>query len=366
MHSGNSHPGGFGIANGVGGASRGWHARRETRPAAPDRSAWAGRRGANTPRAHPAGAAHGTGRGQGSRDGAEGRSKSAVRPGWGQVGATEVHPTTRPGHPGASHPGGSEGPSGVANDGGGSGRASQPPDSWDSNLGRPHRMEGAERLRPMQAATGPRGASRGPDARYLRSGAPNLDRPWTSARARAAEAPPHHPIVASRKVPPRGFQWAERHCKRSGAGTCVPRGGRSGLAQEGPESRAAPPLSTPGGDADEADQRTNGPKAGRVERRRAGAMEQAQHVRRKPAGGPGPCGRGDPYHPGGASRQAPPRGFRRIERHCKRVGDGMCIPWAPRTGLAQWGHESQAALPLRTGGRSTGREDGARTGRQGA
>ncbi|EHA8591412.1 hypothetical protein COCNU_scaffold051126G000020 [Cocos nucifera] len=174
-----------------GGASRGWHARWETRPAAPDRSAWVGRRGANTPHVHPTNArgrvgttvtpttlaghpnkphgggskgqsgianglgpgraslghgardlrrgdpnlgtlctigraadeaarrAHGTGRGQGSHDGAEGRSKSAVRPGWGQVGAAEVHPTTRPGHPGASHPGGSEGPSGVANGGGG-------------------------------------------------------------------------------------------------------------------------------------------------------------------------------------------------------------------------------------------------------
>ncbi|EHA8588701.1 hypothetical protein COCNU_scaffold006362G000020 [Cocos nucifera] len=42
----------------------------------------------------------------------------------------------------------------------------------------------------------------------------------------------------------------------------------------------------------------------------------------------------------------------------------MRVPWAPCMGLAQWGQESRAALPLRTGGRSAGREMGrARAGR---
>ncbi|EHA8588704.1 hypothetical protein COCNU_scaffold006362G000050 [Cocos nucifera] len=229
----------------------------------------------------------------------------------------------------------------------------------------------------MQAAMGRRGASRGPGARYLRSGAPNLDRPWTSARARAVEAPPHHPTVASRKVPPWGFQWAERHCKRAGVGTRVPRGGRSGLAQEGPESQAAPLPSTPGGNADEADWRTNGPKAGRVERRRAGATEQAQHVRRKPMGGPGPRGRGDPYHPGrhpgkshpggseGPSGIANGRGTGRASRghrarglrsgdtspgppcRCARAGG----PRAGKTGHARAGRGHRSAKHGRRGGK---------------
>ncbi|EHA8591543.1 hypothetical protein COCNU_scaffold071467G000010 [Cocos nucifera] len=47
-----------------------------------------------------------------------------------------------------------------------------------------------------------------------------------------------------------------------------------------------------------------------------------------------------PLPPRGASRQAPPRGFQRIERHCKRAGAGMRVPWAWRLGPAQRGPES--------------------------
>ncbi|EHA8591522.1 hypothetical protein COCNU_scaffold068551G000010 [Cocos nucifera] len=133
---------------------------------------------------------------------------------------------------------------------------------------------------------------------------------------------PYHPGGASGQAPPRGFRRTERHCKWAGDGIRVRWAWRSGLALRGPESLAAPPLRTPG--------------------------------------------RGDPYHLGGASRQVPPREFRRTERHCKWAGDGTRVPWAPHTGIAQRGHESRAALPLCTGGRSAGREDGARTGRQGA
>ncbi|EHA8590044.1 hypothetical protein COCNU_scaffold014595G000020 [Cocos nucifera] len=60
--------------------------------------------------------------------------------------------------------------------------------------------------------------------------------------------------------------------------------------------------------------------------------------------------RGAPYHPGGASRQAPPQGFQRTERHCKRAGDGMRVPWAWRSGLARRGPESLANPSLRTPG----------------
>ncbi|EHA8591413.1 hypothetical protein COCNU_scaffold051126G000030 [Cocos nucifera] len=49
-----------------------------------------------------------------------------------------------------------------------------------------------------------------------------------------------------------------------------------------------------------------------------------------PVRGPGPRGGGAPYHPDGASRIAPPRGFQRIERHCKRAGGGMRATCAAR------------------------------------
>ncbi|EHA8591741.1 hypothetical protein COCNU_scaffold144910G000010 [Cocos nucifera] len=77
----------------------------------------------------------------------------------------------------------------------------------------------------------------------------------------------------------------------------------------------------------------------------------AWNVRRAPAGVALPCDRGDPYHPDGASRQVPPRGFQRTERHCKWAGDGTRVQWAWRPGLPRRGPESLAAMPLRTLGR---------------
>ncbi|EHA8590493.1 hypothetical protein COCNU_scaffold019478G000010 [Cocos nucifera] len=84
--------------------------------------------------------------------------------------------------------------------------------------------------------------------------------------------------------------------------------------------------------------------------RRSG-KEGEQNVGSAPEGGPGPCVRGAPYHPGGASGQAPPRGFRRTERHCKWAGDGIHVRWAWRSGLARREPKSLAAPPLRMPGR---------------
>ncbi|EHA8588705.1 hypothetical protein COCNU_scaffold006362G000060 [Cocos nucifera] len=94
----------------------------------------------------------------------------------------------------------------------------------------------------------------------------------------------------------------------------------------------------------------------RMVRQRAGKLSAgpthcggaAQNVRRAPAGGARPCDRGDPYQPDGASRQGPPRGVHRTERHCKWVGDGMRVPWAWRSGLARRGPKSLANPPLCT------------------
>ncbi|EHA8590244.1 hypothetical protein COCNU_scaffold016389G000020 [Cocos nucifera] len=258
---------------------------------------------------------HGIDCGQGSHDGAEGHSMSVTCPRWGQVGVAAVHPTTPIGHPGKSHPGGSKGSSGIAN-GRGPGCASRPPDSRDSNPGWPHHTKGVERLRPLQAAMGPWGASRGPGTRYLHSGGANLGWPctrtWVGVQrarqtrprngansgqgstahglcdvvkgdrtsavsprlglGRAPQRPPYHPDVASRQVPPWGFQRTVWHCKWAGVGMRISGGWRSGLAQRGPESWAALSLRTLEGDAAAADRRTHGSKVGRVEWRRAGAM----------------------------------------------------------------------------------------------
>ncbi|EHA8587512.1 hypothetical protein COCNU_scaffold002499G000040 [Cocos nucifera] len=75
-----------------------------------------------------------------------------------------------------------------------------------------------------------------------------------------------------------------------------------------------------------------------------------QHVHSAPEGWPRSCDRGAPYHPDGASRQVPPQGFQRIERHCKRAGVGMRISWAWRSGPMQQGPKSSTAPPLRMGG----------------
>ncbi|EHA8588702.1 hypothetical protein COCNU_scaffold006362G000030 [Cocos nucifera] len=79
-----------------------------------------------------------------------------------------------------------------------------------------------------------------------------------------------------------------------------------------------------------------------------GGWWDAHHVRSAPAHGPAPRNGGAPYHPGGASRIAPPRGFQSTEQHCKWAGDGMRVPWAWRSGLAGRGPESLANPPLRT------------------
>ncbi|EHA8586935.1 hypothetical protein COCNU_scaffold001181G000050 [Cocos nucifera] len=68
-----------------------------------------------------------------------------------------------------------------------------------------------------------------------------------------------------------------------------------------------------------------------------GGWRDARQVCSAPARGTGPCGDGAPYHPDGASRIAPPRGFQRIERHCKRAGGGMRVRCAarPHVGLGR-------------------------------
>ncbi|EHA8591411.1 hypothetical protein COCNU_scaffold051126G000010 [Cocos nucifera] len=112
------------------------------------------------------------------------------------------------------------------------------------------------------------------------------------------------------------------HCARAGS----PRAGKTGHARVGRGHESA--------------------KHGR-----RGGKEGEQNVGSAPEGGPGPCVKGAPYHPDGASGQAPTRGFRRTEWHCKWAGDGMRVPWAWRSGLARRGPESLAAPPLRTPGR---------------
>ena len=82
-----------------------------------------------------------------------------------------------------------------------------------------------------------------------------------------------------------------------------------------------------------------------------GGWLDARHVCSAPTRGPGPRGGGKPYHPDGASRIAPPRGFQSTERHCKWAGDGMRVHWAWRSGLARRVPESQANPPLRAPGR---------------
>ena len=187
---------------------------------------------------------------------------------------------------------------------------------------------------------------------------------------------PYHPGGASRQAPPRGFQRTERHCKRAGGGIRVPCAMGSGPALRGPESRAALPLRTGGRTAGRKARRTQGRQRARKHRARpprwdggeqharvrASAVRQrptlpprrgipvsptpgvpkdraalqsggwlvARHVCSAPARGPGTHGGGKPYHPHGASRIAPPRGFQSTERHCKRAGEGMRVPWAWR------------------------------------
>ncbi|EHA8588574.1 hypothetical protein COCNU_scaffold005847G000010 [Cocos nucifera] len=175
----------------------------------------------------------------------------------------------------------------------------------------------------------------------------------------ASRGSPYHPGDASGQLPPWGF----RHCKwgrwgvkrmarmvgNTSRGTRPQRmGGPEGgeHAARAPDRR--PRSGTCGGGRDAHPLgRHDGVGAARPQEARGRAWVAA-------------AGRGDPHHPGGASQQVPPRGLRRTERHCKRAGDGTSVPWAPRTGIAQGGHESRAALPLRTEVRSAGGEDGAR------
>ncbi|EHA8591594.1 hypothetical protein COCNU_scaffold087090G000010 [Cocos nucifera] len=92
------------------------------------------------------------------------------------------------------------------------------------------------------------------------------------------------------------------------------------------------------------------PRAGKLGAGPVHCGGAARIVRRPPAGGARPCPSAAPYRRDGASRQAPPRGLQRTERHCKQAGDGMRIPWAWRSGLARRGPESLANPPLRTPG----------------
>ncbi|EHA8591603.1 hypothetical protein COCNU_scaffold090455G000010 [Cocos nucifera] len=174
--------------------------------------------------------------------------------GLGSPRSAAATPTTLGGHPDKSHPGGSEGPSVIAN-GRGTGRASCGHRAWG-----------------------------------LRSG----------------DTSPRPPC----------------HCARAGG----PRVGKTGHARAGRGH-------------------------GSAKHERHGGKEGEQNVGSAPEGGPGPCIRGAPYHPDGAFGQAPPRGFGRIEWHCKWAGDGIRVPWAWRSGLARRGPKSRAAPSLRTPGR---------------
>ncbi|EHA8590329.1 hypothetical protein COCNU_scaffold017140G000010 [Cocos nucifera] len=178
---------------------------------------------------------------------------------------------------------------------------------------------------------------------------------------------PYHPDGASRQVPPRGFQRTERHCKRQEPG-CASRGHgdrdlRSGVLNPLPACSCAvvaPPNTPMGHPGNPNPEGSKGPS----DVANWGGAPGCTHICSAPEGGPRPCDRGAPYHPGGASLQAPPRGFQRTERHCKRAVGGMRIPCAMGSGPALRGPESWAALPLRMGGRTTSRAARRTQGRQ--